>query len=58
MWRCSVEDQVLEDSSTSRSSTQAVSDNHRNVWVLTAYGISGLGLLGVLLYYFSTYITH
>jgi hypothetical protein len=30
----------------------------RGAWVLTAYGISGLAVLGVLLYYFATYITH
>jgi len=30
----------------------------RGVWVLTAYGISGLALFGVLFYYFSTYVTH
>ncbi len=35
-----------------------MSREHRNVWVLTAYGIAGLGMLGVLLYYFSTYVTH
>jgi hypothetical protein len=29
----------------------------RNVWVLTAYGIAGLTLFGVLVYYFSSYIT-
>ncbi|MBV9572930.1 MAG: hypothetical protein JOY93_02660 [Acidobacteriales bacterium] len=29
----------------------------RNVWVLTAYGISGLALFGILVYYFSTYVT-
>ena len=29
----------------------------RNVWVLTAYGIAGLALFGVLVYYFSSYIT-
>jgi hypothetical protein len=29
----------------------------RNVWVLTAYGIAGLTLFGVLVYYFSCYIT-
>ncbi len=29
----------------------------RSVWVLTAYAISGLALFGVLVYYFSTYIT-
>jgi len=30
----------------------------RGVWVLTAYGISALALFGVLVYYFSTYVTH
>ena len=30
----------------------------RNVWVLTAYGISGLALFGVLAYYFSQYIAN
>jgi len=30
----------------------------RGVWVLTAYGISGLALFGVLAYYFSSYIAH
>jgi hypothetical protein len=28
----------------------------RGAWVLTAYGISGLALFGVLAYYFSDYI--
>jgi hypothetical protein len=30
----------------------------RSVWVLTAYGITGLALFGVLAYYFSSYIAH
>jgi hypothetical protein len=30
----------------------------RGVWVLTAYGISGLAMFGILFYYFSTYVTH
>jgi hypothetical protein len=30
----------------------------RGTWILTAYGISGLALFGVLLYYFANYITH
>ena len=29
----------------------------RNVWVLTAYAVSGLALFGVLIYYVSAYIT-
>jgi hypothetical protein len=28
----------------------------RNVWVLTAYGIAGLALFGVLMYFFSAYV--
>ena len=30
----------------------------RSVWVLTAYGISGLALIGILAYYFSSYIAN
>ncbi len=29
----------------------------RGVWVLTAYAICGLALLGMLAYYFSAYVT-
>jgi hypothetical protein len=29
----------------------------RGAWVLTAYGISGLALFGILIYYFSMYVT-
>jgi Na+-driven multidrug efflux pump len=30
----------------------------RNFWVLTAYGVSGLALFGILAYYFSDFISH
>jgi hypothetical protein len=30
----------------------------RGAWVLTAYGISGLALFGVLAYFFSNFIAH
>lgn len=30
----------------------------RGAWVLTAYGISGLALFGLLAYFFSDYIAH
>jgi len=55
-----MEHRALSDSSASTSSTSATTPRHegRSVWVLTAYGISGLALLGVLAYYFSDYITH
>jgi hypothetical protein len=30
----------------------------RGAWVLTAYGISGLALFGIMLYFVSTYVTN
>jgi len=51
-----MEDQLLDGSTT--TSTKAYAREGRGVWVLTAYGISGLALFGILLYYFSTYVTH
>lgn len=56
-----MEDRALVNSSTAVSNTAATSEvrrESRGVWVLTAYGISGLALFGVLVYYFSTYVTH
>jgi len=51
------------DSSSDSSSTQSISGFSttrrfagRGAWVLTAYGISGLALFGVLAYFFSDYI--
>jgi hypothetical protein len=39
---------------------QASTKNHegRGAWVLTAYGICGLVLFGVLAYFFSEFISH
>jgi len=54
----------MEDRASAPSSTNTVNSTSdtrrgtRNVWVLTAYGISGLALFGILMYYFSTYVTH
>jgi len=39
-----------------QSSSPAPRHEDRNVWVLTAYGISGLVLFGVLAYYFVQYV--
>jgi hypothetical protein len=50
-----MEDQALNTSSTATSSS--FRREGRGVWVLTAYGISGLALFGVLLYYFATFVT-
>jgi hypothetical protein len=30
----------------------------RGAWVITAYAISGLAMLGVVAYYFSDFVTH
>ncbi|MBA3912635.1 MAG: hypothetical protein H0X25_01965 [Acidobacteriales bacterium] len=30
----------------------------RNVWILTAYGISGLAIFGIIAYYVSNYVAH
>jgi hypothetical protein len=39
------------------NSSQTRHHEGRGAWVLTAYGISGLALFGVLIYYFSVYVT-
>jgi len=41
---------------SSSSSTAIRRREGRGAWVLTAYGISGLALFGVLAYFFSDYI--
>jgi hypothetical protein len=52
-------DQSVDNSATTASGVRTVPQREgRGVWVLTAYGISGLALFGILVYYFSTYVTH
>lgn len=55
-----MDDRALSNSSTATVNAQAseAPQTNRGVWVLTAYGISGLALFGVLVYYFSTFVTH
>lgn len=57
-----MEDRALGNSSATSPtpSPAAAKPRHegRNVWVLTAYGISGLALFSVLAYYFVQYITN
>ncbi|MGD0181349.1 MAG: hypothetical protein ABSC15_16165 [Terriglobales bacterium] len=55
-----MENRALGNSSTDvRGSQSSVAHREgRGAWVLTAYGISGLALFGILLYYFSSYVTH
>ena len=50
-------DQSVENSSTRAPSPREVKHEDRNVWVLTAYGVSALALFGILAYYFSDFIT-
>lgn len=50
-----MEDQAVNVSSA--ATTSSFKREGRGAWVLTAYGISGLALFGILLYYFSTYVT-
>ena len=56
-----MEDRVPGNSSATSVSTKSSAAKPcyegRSVWVLTAYGISGLALFGVLAYYFVEYVT-
>jgi len=53
---------VVSSFDTEQSSTTTTSairkHEGRGAWVLTAYGISGLALFGVLAYFFSDFISH
>ena len=50
---------VVSSSSVSRSSSSSATQHEgRGAWVLTAYGIVGLALFGVLAYFFSDFISH
>jgi hypothetical protein len=49
----------VSGTSVQQSASQPPTTKHfagRGAWVLTAYGISGLALFGVLAYFFSDYI--
>lgn len=48
-----------EQSSSSTTTTAMMRKREgRGAWVLTAYGICGLALFGILAYFFSDYIAH
>ena len=55
-----MEDRAPVVSSTEQSSTTTHAIHHegRGAWVLTAYGISGLALFGVLAYFISDFVSH
>jgi hypothetical protein len=46
-----------DQSSTSTTTSAMRQHEGRGAWVLTAYGISGLALFGVLAYFFSDFIS-
>jgi hypothetical protein len=48
----------IEQSSTSTTSMTKHQHEGRGAWVLTAYGVSGLALFGLLAYFFSDFISH
>ena len=54
-----MEDRAPVVSSVSASQTKSTTRQHegRGAWVLTAYGISGLALFGVIAYFFSDFIS-
>jgi hypothetical protein len=51
-----MENRALQNTSTTNTGTVRPHEG-RNVWVLTAYGIAGLAVFGVLMYFFSSYVT-
>ena len=51
-----MDEQTIKPSVTDSQLSTPRRDN-RNIWVLTAYGVSGLALFGVLFYFFSSYVT-
>lgn len=58
-----MEDRALDVSSSASQTSLSQSSltrrrEGRGAWVLTAYGISGLALFGLLAYFFSDFIAH
>jgi len=51
-----MESRAQGDSATVTSQSK-IQHEGRSVWVVTAYAISGLALFGVLVYFFSTFVT-
>lgn len=49
-------EQPVPGSSSAGANSPAAKMSHRNVWVVTAYAITGLAVFGVLAYYLSTYL--
>jgi hypothetical protein len=53
-----MEDRAVSSASQPTLSQPAKHREGRGAWVLTAYGISGLALFGILAYFFSNFIAH
>jgi hypothetical protein len=56
-----MEDRAPVSTSSAVSESTTTSQHHhegRGAWVLTAYGISGLALFGVLAYFVSDFFAH
>jgi hypothetical protein len=58
--RARVVSPTTEQSTPTTGQSPATKHHHegRGAWVLTAYGISGLALFGVLAYFISNFIAH
>jgi len=53
-----MEDRAPVVSSVSQQATATRHYEGRGAWVLTAYGISGLALFGILAYFISEFLSH
>jgi hypothetical protein len=55
-----MEQRAPASTSSAVTNAQSAEKHHegRGAWVLTAYAVSGLAMLGVLAYYFSDFVTH
>lgn len=53
-----MEDRSPVVSSAAQPATSTKHHEGRGAWVLTAYGISGLALFGLLAYFISDFISH
>jgi hypothetical protein len=51
-------DTATDAEQSSTTTTSLRKREGRGAWVLTAYGISGLALFGVLAYFFSDFVSH
>lgn len=51
-----MEQRALSTPAVDTLKPEAKKNENRSVWVLTAYGISGLTLFGVLAYYISDFL--